>query len=112
MPAPIEPRPAPMPSAIALRPSSVSPLACAMTVDMDVLLSVTVSGRCFADVDGSQGREDERLEGGHQAHLEDEEDDRHRERQEPERGDSQEDGQTAAHEEQQQVAGEDVREQS
>src|SRR3954464_814774 len=110
MPAPIEPRPAPMPSAIALRPSSVSPLACAITVDMDVLLSVTVSGRCFADVDGSQGREDEGLERGHQAHLEEEEDDRYREREEPERSQPEQNGQPAAHEEQQQMAGQDVRE--
>src|SRR5919109_1345574 len=81
MPAPIEPRPAPMPSAIALRPSSVTPpAACAMKVDIDVLLSVTVSGGCFAKGNGSEGREDEGLQGRDQAHLEDEEDDRERHR--------------------------------
>src|SRR4051794_8321699 len=112
MPAPIEPSPAPMPSATALRPSSVSPLACAMRVVMDVLLSVAVSGRCFTDVDGSQRREDEGLQGGHQPDLEEEEGERERKRRDPQQREPQQDRQPAAHEQQQEMAGQDVREQS
>src|SRR4051794_40084387 len=75
IPAPIEPSPAPMPRAIDLRPSSVTPAACASTLTICALLSVTVRGRRLAEVDGREGREDEGLERGDQADLEEEEDD-------------------------------------
>src|SRR5919202_5106925 len=74
MPAPIEPSPAPMPRAIDLRPESVTPpAACASTLTIGALLSVTVRGCRLAEVDGRERREDEGLEGGHQADLETEE---------------------------------------
>src|ERR671932_231511 len=93
IPARMEPSPAPMPSAIAFRPSSVTPpAACAMKVDMDLLLSVTVGGGCLAEVDGRERREDERLQGCDQADLEEEEDERERQRQEAERREAEQDG--------------------
>src|SRR5918992_4552797 len=115
MPAPIEPRPAPMPRAIDLRPSSVTwAMGSAMSAisDIEVLLSVPVGGGCLADVDGREGGEDEGLERRHQAYLEQEEDDRERQRQQAEGREAQQHGQSARHEREQQVAGQDVGEQS
>src|SRR6185312_938623 len=69
--------------------------------------SVTGGGGSV-DVDSAEGREDECLQGGDKPDLEDEEDEGEREGDRAERGDPEEDGEPAAHEEQQQVAGEDV----
>src|SRR5918995_1182172 len=74
MPGPTVPRPAPMPRAIALSPSSVtwaigsrmSTIVCAPP------LSVT-PGACLAEVDGCERGEDEGLQRGYQPDLEDEE---------------------------------------
>src|SRR2546421_9182990 len=73
MPAPIDPRPAPMPRAMAFRPLSLTPVVAASTCEitcMEALLSVTVRGGCFAEVDGRERREDEGLERRYQADLE------------------------------------------
>src|SRR3954468_1589834 len=84
MPAPIDPSPAPMPRAIDLRPSSVTPdAACASTLTITALLSVTVRGCRLAEVDGRERREDEGLERRDQAHLEEEEDQRDRQGEHP-----------------------------
>src|SRR6185295_10187377 len=112
MPAPIEPRPAPTPRAIALPAASIpsSEIAAATgdrSIEVALLFLVARGGRS-AEVDGRQGREDKRLQGGDQADLQDEEEEGEREGQRPERGDPEQHRQPAAHEEQQQVAGEDV----
>src|SRR4051812_1145084 len=99
MPAPIDPSPAPMPRAIDLRPESVTPdAACASTLIITALLSVTVRGCRLAEVDGRESREDEGLEGGDQADLEQEEDDCDRKREHPERREAQQHPEPAAHE--------------
>src|SRR3954447_22754911 len=83
MPAPIDPRPAPTPRAIDFRPASVTSAMTGEISNMQVLLSVAVAGG-LAEVDGRERGEDERLQGGDQSHLEDEEDDRQRQGQESE----------------------------
>src|SRR5829696_9706943 len=78
MPAPIEPRPAPTPRAIALpallTPSSVTSAIGRNvgSIEFDSFGLVTCGGRS-ADVDRGQGGKDKRLQGGHEADLEDEE---------------------------------------
>ena len=73
---------------------------------------LVVLGDCAAEVDRREGGEDERLQGRHQADLEDEERDRDRQRDDAERSDAEDDHEAAAHEQDEQVAGEDVGEQS
>src|SRR6476661_5747565 len=65
-------------------------------------------GGSSAEVDGSESREDKCLQRCDQPDLEDEEEEGERESQGSERGDPQQHRQPAAHEEQQQVAGENV----
>src|SRR6266576_3975787 len=78
MPGPMVPRPAPMPSAIALpalRPYSWGSAAWAICVMTDRSTSVAplvLRGDGAAEVDRGQGGEDEGLQGGDQAHLEEE----------------------------------------
>src|SRR3954454_9480000 len=60
------------------------------------------------EVDGGQGGEDEGLKRRHQAHLEDVEGDGGRDREPPEGRDAEQHREAAGHEEDQQVAGEDV----
>src|SRR5215207_9140772 len=125
-PGPMVPRPAPTPSAMALpalRPIASFSATVAARVVMTVR-STAVScdslvrlGDRAAEVDRSQGGEDEGLEGRDQPDLEEEEGDRHRagdraEDDGAEDGQVEQDDETAAHEEDEQVAGEDVREQS
>src|SRR3954453_24142389 len=97
IPAPIDPRPAPTPRAIPL-PASVMGArssdweACARGLNRSITCApflLVLLGDRAAEVDGCQGREDERLEGGDQADLEDEEDEGERERRDPERRDPQ-----------------------
>src|SRR4051794_24476379 len=127
-PGPMVPRPAPMPSAIALpalRPYSCAvsgSTACArvvtslMTDRSTVLVSLLVLlGDCAAEVDRGKGGEDEGLKRCDQAHLEEEEGHGHRAGDEAEDDRAadrqvQEDDEAAAHEQDQQVPGEDVRE--
>src|SRR5688572_32402922 len=117
MPAPIEPRPAPMPRAIDFSPSSVTPEAAwasGITRSMDapfLVSSMGLGGRA-ADVDRGKCGEDERLEGGDQDDLEDEEEEDERECRDSQRREAQQNGEPAAHEQDQQVAGEDVGEKS
>src|ERR1700743_180391 len=121
MPAPIEPRPAPTPRAIALpSPCTSSPVMASVAATTGArsiresapFLSSVTGGGGSADVDSAEGRGDECLQGCHQTDLEDEEDEGEREGDRAECRDPQEDGEPAAHEEQQQVAGEDVGEKS
>src|SRR5512133_1666063 len=123
MPGPMVPGPAPMPSAMALpalRPYSCGSAAWAICVMRDrstAIAPLVLGGHGAAEIDRGQCGEDEGLQGGHQADLEQEEGDGHRAGDEPE-DDRAEDGEVeqhdepAAHEQDQQVAGEDVGEES
>src|SRR3954451_21456136 len=112
MPGPIVPRPAPMPRASDL----VLPL-CAMTsIAVAVRLTVSSLVSCLGDgaaeVDGSESGEDECLQAGDQHDLEDEEDDGDRDRDHAESCDAEQHYHAAAHEQDQEVAGKQVGEQS
>src|ERR671924_562261 len=113
MPGPMVPRPAPIPSAIALpalRPYSWGSAAwaiCVMTDRSTAIAPLVLSGDGAAEVDRGQSGEDEGLQRGHQAHLEEEEGHGHRAGDEPEHnrahhGEVQQDDQPTAHEEDQQ----------
>src|SRR3954451_2824080 len=111
-PAPAEPRPPPTPRAMALPALAVSPLAAARWVM--TARSITGSpcgsvrlGDRAAEVDGSEGGEDERLQAGDQADLEDEEGHAERDGDPAQRGDPEQDGERAAHEEDDQMARQD-----
>src|SRR3954454_24573792 len=101
-PAPTAPSPPPTPSAIAL-PASEPAFAWAKTVMSGASRcstnerSLVVLGDRAAEIDGRQGGEDERLEGGDQAHLEQEQRDPDREREPAEGLDAQQHGQPARH---------------
>src|SRR3954468_13736991 len=112
MPGPIVPRPAPLPRASDL----VLPL-CAMTsIAVAVRLTVSSLVSCLGDgaaeVDGSESGEDECLQAGDQHDLEDEEGDGDRDGDHAERRHAEEHDHAAGHEEDEQVAGEQVREES
>src|SRR3954454_16773353 len=111
MPAPIEPRPAPTPRAIDLPAASTpSSETAAITGDRSMKSApfLMTGGGGSAEVDGSEGREDKCLQRCDQPDLEDEEEEGEREGQRAECGDPEQNGEPAAHEEQQQVAVEDV----
>src|SRR5215210_2207629 len=74
--------------------------------------SLVASGACLAEVNGCERREDEGLQRGDQADLEHEEGDGDRKRDPAERREPEQHREPAAHEQDEQVAGEDVREQS
>src|SRR4051812_32451339 len=101
------PRPAPMPRA---RPLVLPPWAMTGMIaagsgrSMGVLLVSALDGA--AEVDGSESGEDERLKGRDQHDLEDEEDDRHGDRHDAERREPEQGDHAAAHEQDEQVAGE------
>src|SRR3954467_8118699 len=113
MPGPIVPRPAPTPSAIDLIALAVSWLPPAwarrlVMVDMGSPL-VAFGGRRAAEIDGCKRGEDERLQGRDQHDLEEVE--RHRDdggRHDAERGQAEQRHEAAGHEQDQQVAGEQV----
>src|SRR3954451_8233314 len=115
MPGPMVPRPAPTPRAIDLMAFAVSWLpAWAMTFVMSDMGSplVALGGRRAAEIDGCESCEDERLQGRDQHDLEQVE--RHgdrRRRDQAERRDAEKDREPSCHEEDQQVAREDVGEQ-
>src|SRR3954466_13364414 len=122
MPGPIVPRPAPMPSAMALpafRPYSWGSAAWAMWVisERSTACSLVLFGDGAAEVDRGEGGEDEGLKRRDEADLEEEEGDRHRagdhadDHGEPD-GDVQQDDEAAAHEEDEEVARQDVGEES
>src|SRR4051812_34041559 len=83
LPGPIVARPAPMPSAMglpALRPYSWGSAGWAMWVisERSTACSLVLFGDGAAGVDRGEGGEDEGLQRGDEAHLEEEEGDRHR----------------------------------
>src|SRR3954462_4303611 len=116
-PAPTAPRPPPTPSAIAL-PASAPSSAAAKTVERIVASTGRVSfwlvvlGDGAAEVDGSQRGEDERLQRRDQADLEEEQDDPERERHPAQRLEAEQHREPAGHEQDDQVAGEDVGEET
>src|SRR5215210_3474304 len=116
-PAPTAPRPPPTPSAIAL-PASDAVSAWATIRARRGSRSTCGSfdlvglGDRAAEVDGRERGEDERLKGRHQAELEDEEDDAERQREDAERLQPEQHGEAAGHEQDDQVAGEDVGEET
>src|SRR3954453_5806312 len=123
MPGPMVPRPAPMPRAIALpalRPYSWGSAAwaiCVMTDRSTAIAPLVLGGHGAAEVDRGEGGEDEGLQRGDQADLEEEEGDGERAGDEAEdhgeaHGHVQQHHQAAAHEEDEQVAGQDVGEES
>src|SRR5919112_6064370 len=122
MPGPIVPRPAPMPSAMALpalRPYSCGSAAWAMWVisERSTAVSLVLFGDGAAEVDRGEGGEDEGLQRRDEADLEEEEGDGHDARHQAEDdGQSdrhvQEDDKAAAHEQDEQVAGQDVGEET
>src|SRR4051794_30425389 len=115
-PAPAAPRPPPTPRAMDLPAFETSPSRAAMmeeTTVIGLLLGYSVAlGDGAAEVDGSQGGEDERLKGGDQPDRKDEEGDPDRQRDPPQRGDPEHPRERPRHEQDDQVAGEDVGEQS
>src|SRR5918996_5249589 len=118
-PAPTAPRPPPTPRAIA-RPAAaaLSSPAWARRVtteksrSTESLLCLVVLGDGAAEVDGSQRGEDERLKRRHQADLEEEQRDPERQREGAEELEAEDHRQAARHEEDDQVAGEDVGEET
>src|SRR5689334_15779704 len=95
-------KPTPMPGPMVPRPASTSPdvPAWAMTgrtsavrLTCCVLLSLMLFGDGAAEVDRREGGEDERLQGRHQADLEDEERDRDGQRDDAECRDAEDDHQ-------------------
>src|ERR671921_751587 len=116
-PAPTAPRPPPTPRAIALPASAPSSAAAKMTVRNVAStegspLGLVVLGDRAAEVDGREGGEDERLQGRHQPDLEEEDRDAGRDDDDPERLDPEQHGEPAGHEQDDQVAGEDVGEET
>src|SRR5436305_13839 len=115
MPGPIVPRPAPTPSAMAWRPflgtswlaAWASVVSESMSMDESSFVSVGLGDR-LAEVNGCEGGEDERLQRGDQHDLEQEEDDGQRQGDHADGGESEQDDEPAAHEEDQQVPGQDV----
>src|SRR3954451_13165105 len=122
MPGPIVPRPAPMPSAMALpalRPYSCGSAAWAIWVriEMSTACSLVLFGDGAAEVDRGEGGEDEGLQGGDEPDLEEEEGHRHHAGHQAEDhgqpdGHVEQDDEAAAHEQDEEVAGEDVGEES
>src|SRR3954447_8011648 len=122
MPGPIVPRPAPMPSAMALpalRPYSCGSAAWAIRVmiESSTACSLVLFGDGAAEVDRGEGGEDEGLQGGDEADLEQEEGHGHDAGDDAEDhgeadGDVQQHDEAAAHEQDEQVAGQDVGEES
>src|SRR4051794_24696145 len=111
-PGPTVPRPAPTPSAMARRPLAVaSLLPCArkvVTVSRIMSLLLVLLGDRAAEIDRGESGEDERLQGGDQDHLEQEEDDGDRQRDHAKRREAEQSHEAAGHEEDEQVPGQDV----
>src|SRR3954451_17112924 len=112
MPGPMVPSPAPMPSAsdfVLPPPWAMTSIAVAVTLTGFLLVSGLGDGA--AEVDGSESGEDECLQAGDQHDLEDEEDDGDRKRDHAERREPEQHDHAAAHEQDQEVAGEQIGEQ-
>src|SRR3954451_22281921 len=115
-PGPTVPRPAPTPSPIARRPlagASPDPWAWMLvTSPRSTVAPLVLLGDRAAEIDRGESGEDEGLQRRDQAHLEEEEGDAHDDRDGAERREPQQHHEAARHEEDQQVPGEDVREES
>src|SRR5918999_3033455 len=116
-PAPTAPRPPPTPRAIALPASAPSSAAAKMKVRNVASTEGTpfwlvALGDGAADVDGRERGEDERLQGRDQADLEQEDRDAERDDDHAERLDPEQHRKSAGHEQDDQVAGEDVGEET
>src|SRR5262245_30156484 len=112
-PAPAAPRPMPSASAMALPASTTSPVVSATRLIIGRRLSIRKFSLVFgldrrADVDGGQGGKDERLDLDHDHDLEDVEDERRRQAEEPPRR-CVDDEDEADHREDQDVARQHVR---
>src|SRR6476469_6297383 len=112
-PAPTAPRPPPTPRAIALPASAPSSTAAKTMVRRVASTGWTPSdlvglGDGAADVDGRERGEDERLQRCDQADLEQEQRDAERQREHAEHLEAEQHRQPAGHEQDDQVAGEDV----
>src|SRR3954451_9998375 len=109
-PAHTAPRPPPTPTAMALPASAASSAAAKMTLRTMVkkvtmgLLLVGLGDRA-AEVDRGQGGEDEGLQGGHEADLEQVEDEADRQQRNADSGDTEDDRQAAGHEQDDHVPG-------
>src|SRR5215218_6403238 len=116
-PAPTAPRPPPTPTAMAL-PASAASSAAAKTKLRSMVKKVTMGlllvglGDRAAEVDRGQSGEDEGLQGGHQADLEQVKDQPDRQQRDADAGDAEDHRQAAGHEQDDHVAGEHVGEES
>src|SRR3954469_25692057 len=110
MPGPMGPRPAPTRRAIDLIALAVSsPPACAKTVVMtDMGSSLVARGGRAAEIDGCKRFEDECLQRRDQGDLQEEEGESERRGEDAERREAEQHDHAARHEEDQQVAGEQV----
>src|SRR3954447_3952531 len=115
-PAPTAPRPPPTPSAIARPapwpalsrpPAWAKRLRIVASTSVAPLCDLVVLGDSAAEVDGREGGEDERLKGGDQADLEEEQDDPGGKPQPRDRGDAEQHREPARHEQDDQMPGED-----
>src|SRR4051794_10020934 len=114
MPGPTVPRPAPTPRAMAFKPLEGSAAARSGVMRprrscSSMGLLVMLGGRA-PEVDGGESGEDEGLQRGHEADFEDEEAEGDRQREPAQRREAQDHAQAAGHEQDQQMAREDVRE--
>src|SRR3954447_9788538 len=115
-PGPTVPRPAPTPSAIARRPfAAASLLAWAtmlVTSPRSTVAPLVLLGDRAAEIDRGESGEDEGLQRRHQADFEEEEGDAHDDRDRAQGRDPEQHDEAACHEQDEQVPGEDVGEQS
>src|SRR4051812_48796067 len=112
MPGPMVPSPAPTPSEIDLIALAVSASAKSVMTEAMGSSLVTLGGRRSAEIDGCKRCEDECLQGRDQDDLEEEEGDRDGQREDAQRREAEQHDHAARHEEDQQVAGEQVGEES
>src|SRR3954451_8917866 len=117
-PGPTVPRPAPTPSAIARSPLAVAsldpPLWATMLVTSprSTVAPLVLLGDRAAEIDRGESGEDEGLQRGHEAHFEEEEGHGHDDRDGAQRREPKQHDEAAGHEEDEQMPGEDVREES
>src|SRR3954447_21470938 len=113
-PGPTVPSPAPTPSAIARRPLAVASLdpwaMMLVTSPRSTVSPLVLLGDRAAEIDRGEGGEDEALQRRHKPHFEEEEGDAHDDRDRAQRREPEQHDQPARHEEDEQVPGEDVRE--
>src|SRR4051794_3165367 len=115
-PGPTVPRPAPTPSAIARSPlagaSSDAAAGGVGTSPRSTVAPLVLLGDRAAEIDRGESGEDEGLQRGHEAHFEEEEGHGHDDRDGAQRREPKQHDEAAGHEEDEQMPGEDVREES